>query len=198
MTLVNPYTTLEGLKAILDIDANDTTDDARLEKVINAVSRMIERFTGRRFYETSSEARYFTAEGPRIIEVDDLLSVTQIDIDDDASYTYSTTLDSDSYSLEPVNAPAHEVPYDHILILPNATDYFPKQLNGVKITGTWGYCDSTPETIEQACLIQCHRLWRRRDMPFGVSGPNQFGQVVVLSRLDPDVEELLSYYCKGV
>lgn len=197
MTLVNPYTSLEHLKAVLDIDPADTTDDARLENLINTVSRWIENFTGRYFYESSSESRFYTAEGPRYIEIDDCLSVTEIAVDDDASYGYSTTLDSGDYSLEPINSPALGKPYDHIIILANATDCFPRQFNGVKVTGTWGYSTATPDDVKQACLIQCHRLWKRRNLPFGVSGPNQFGQIQALSRLDPDVEELLSYYCRG-
>lgn len=198
MTLENPYTTLADLKMVVDIDLSDTEFDARLEKTINSVSRWIENFTGRRFYQTEATARVYTAEGPRIVEIDDCLGVDKIEVDNDASYTYSTTLDSADYSLEPVNAPADGKPYNHVIILASATDAFPKQINGVKVTGDWGYCTDTPADVGEACLIQCHRLWRRRDMPFGVSGPNYFGQVQALTKLDPDVEEMLSHYCRGV
>ena len=44
---------------------------------------------------------------------------------------------------------------------------------------------------EQAHLMQCARLWTRRNTPNGIGGFGEFGAVRV-TRLDPDVAELLS------
>ena len=49
MAITNGYSTLAELKAALTI--SDSTDDAALEAAINAVSRMIDDYTGRFFYK---------------------------------------------------------------------------------------------------------------------------------------------------
>ena len=53
-----------------------------------------------------------------------------------------------------------------------------------------------PSPIVEACRIQATRLYKRRDAPFGsFAGPTDVTEnVVEVSRLDPDVEQLLQTY----
>ena len=72
----------------------------------------------------------------------------------------------------------------------------------VKVTARWGYQDGTsgqaPEDIQRACLIQSIRLFKRKDAPFGVVGPNEFGQSTILVKFDPDVQMLLDPYRRSL
>ncbi len=48
-----------------------------------------------------------------------------------------------------------------------------------------------PNVVKTATLMQAQRLFKRRDAVFGVTGPNTFGQQVLINKLDPDLAELL-------
>lgn len=51
--------------------------------------------------------------------------------------------------------------------------------------------DPMTDTDELAVIMQCSRIWRRRDTPEGVIAFDELGAVRV-SRLDPDVAEMLT------
>jgi hypothetical protein len=45
-----------------------------------------------------------------------------------------------------------------------------------------------------ATQLQCGRIFNRRNTPFGIAGTLETGQMRLLSRLDPDVEQLVRPY----
>lgn len=197
MAITNGYCSLDQLKDRLGID--DFDDDTTAEQVITAVSRLIDTYTGRRFYATTDdETRYYTAEDPEVLFTDDIQSITDIYIDDEADRTYSTSLSTDDYDLLPYNAALDGKPYAWIEICDALADYtFPVgHKRGVKIIGKFGYCatDSHPDVVREACLIQSARIFKRKDTPFGVAGAPEFGTLTLPSELDPDVALML----KGV
>ncbi len=191
MTVTNGYCTLAELRARLQFQTADTADDAILESVIMGVSRWIDNYTGRRFY-AASDTRYYTAEFADEIAVDDLLSVTSLSTDDDGDRTYETTWAATDYDLEPSNAATDSQPYTRICTSPQGRYAFPTGRKGVKLVGSFGYASSTPAAIKEACLLQCERLYKRKDAPFGVIGSAEMGQMMVIAKLDPDVQLLLS------
>lgn len=58
------------------------------------------------------------------------------------------------------------------------------------VTGGYEVSDPLTDTEELAVIMQCSRLWRRRDTPEGVAA---FAEVAAirLARLDPDVATML-------
>ncbi len=56
----------------------------------------------------------------------------------------------------------------------------------------WSFTDQIPQSAQVAILIQAHRLSRRKDSPEGVAGFGPDGNAIRLTRLDPDVLELLT------
>jgi hypothetical protein len=62
----------------------------------------------------------------------------------------------------------------------------------VQVTAKWGYSVSVPPTIEQACLIQAARWYKRALSSFGdtLASP-EMGQMFYTKPLDPDVRTLL-------
>lgn len=191
MAITNGYATLSEIKARLAVPTADTGDDTVLEAVIEAASRAIDGFTGRQFYATSA-TRYFTAEAGDLLFVDDLLSVTTLKTltaNSAGTRTYGDTWATTDYDLEPFNV----TPYTRIRTNPGGRYAFPTEAKGVEIAGSWGYSSTAPDAINEACLIQAARLFKRKDAPFGVLGSENMG-FARLMEFDPDVRTLLEPY----
>ena len=62
----------------------------------------------------------------------------------------------------------------------------------VAATTVYTFDEDIPQSAQVAILIQAHRLARRKDSPEGVTGFGPDGGVIRLTRLDPDVAELLA------
>lgn len=199
MAIVNGYTTLATLKSRISI--SDETDDTELERIVTAVSRAIDDYCGRRFY-AAAETRYYTAQHSDRLMVDDLLSITTLSTDDDGDRNYENNWAETDYYLYPDNAALDGQPYWRIDVDGDNGDYtFPVGVRrGVKVVGSFGFCatGSHPAPVEEACLIQSSRLFRRKDAPFGVAGSGEFGQTMIIARLDPDVKMLLGPYRRVV
>jgi hypothetical protein len=197
MTITNGYCTLAEFKArFYPAGLTDTTDDTVIENVIEAVSRQIDNYAGRRFYVTGSdETRYFTAEESEYLSAGDVVSITTLSTDENDDRVYERTWAATDYDLTPYNAALDGLPYTRLEITPNGSYAFPTGAKSVKIVGKWGY-PATPDAINEACLIQAIRLFKRKDAPFGVMGSAEMGQLVVIPRLDPDVKMLLDPFRK--
>ena len=198
LTGTDVYCGLDELKTKLDI--TDEVDDTQLEQIIYAVSRQIDEETKRRFYTTAAvEARYYTPTDPITVHVDDLLSVTSLEVDSFGNRTYSETwVEDDDFELRPYNAEVDGKPYMWLQAIPSGYMAFPMSRRSVKITGFFGYCaiDDLPPQIREACLLQCERLFKRKDAPFGVAGTPETGMMRLQNKLDPDVQRLLAPFKK--
>jgi hypothetical protein len=194
MTITNGYCTTDDLRAQLSIE--DAVDDPRLEAVITAVSRLIDVETRRRFYTTDAdETRYFTASSSEWVLTGDIASVTSV-ATDDGSGDYATAWASTDFQLSPFNASVDGLPYTEIKVRRLGTQVFnPCVEAGVKVVGKFGVPSNCPwlEIVREACLIQCARLFKRKDSPFGIAGTGEFGQLSMLKpTLDPDVKAMLA------
>lgn len=178
-------------------DASPSEQDLQvMAQIIEGVSKQIESLTGRRFY-ASTETRYYTAEDGDDLEVDDLLSVTSLSCDEDGDRTYERTWAATDYDLLPENATLDGRPYTHIHITPRGNYAFPVGIRkGVKIVGSFGYGATIPAMVREACLLQCERLIKRKDAPFGIAGSIELGQMRLIPELDPDVKILLMPYMR--
>lgn len=196
MALVNAYTSVTALKTRLG-DIPDDVDDAALEQVINAASRMIDGMTGRTFYP-ATDTRYYAPLSYTTLPVPDLLSITTIKTDEDADGVYETTIAADAYDLTSAGEG-----FAVLRIRPASYSevYFPLTLRSVEITGTWGAAETTPPDIEEACLLIAQRLFVRKNAPYGLVGTaSEFGtRQMSIPETDPDVKRLLApYMASGV
>lgn len=198
MSITNGYATLADGRARLGItDAADTTDDSKIESMIEAISRAIDEELGRRFFTTANdETRYFTAEFTDILFPGDILSITTLATDDDGDRTYENTWASGDYDLEPYNAVLDSKPYTSICTTPNGNYAFSTVRKGVKIVGKFGYASSTPKPINEACLLAMEKLFKRKDAIFGVVGSAELGMLKQMMKDDPELNLLLSPYRK--
>lgn len=163
MSITNGYATLAEFKAYEEIKSIDATDDSIIEKIIEGVSREIDKLTGRRFYaDTSDETRYYTTDEVYFVKIDDLSAApTSVSVDYTEGQRVYTVLDTAHYDLEPVNALLDGLPYREIHINPIYSAYFPKSSRGIKVIGKFGF-PSAPKQIRQACLIASVAEYKQR------------------------------------
>ena len=194
MAISNGYCTLAEIKARLDIDTDDTTDDAMIEDMVEAVSRWIDETTGRRFYQ-ASETRYYCAEFWDLLEVDDLTAVSALVTDTDGDRSYETTWAATDYDLLPVNAALAGKPYTQIAVSPAGRYAFPAGMaKGVKVTGTFGYWATVPADVKEPCLLLCEYVFQRHDAILGVLGTGEFATALRTDGFAKDIVGFLRPY----
>ena len=188
------YATLAQFKEALQI--TDASQDTALQAVLDATDDLIDNFCDQAvgFGRTSSQTRYYTADNLYYCITDPIYSVSSIATDDDANDTYETTWSATDYILAPKNASLDSAPYTEINTSLAGQRSFPLSLNGVRVTGIFGW-PSVPSAVVQAALIQAGAVWSSRSAPYGVIGSNELGGIMRLSRaLHPEAQVLLERY----
>lgn len=197
------YCTIGELKARLWPTGTtpDTEEDTILQGVITSVSRWIDNYTGTSFYTTTSdETRYFTADDEETLFTPDIVSITTLATDSAGARTYGNTWTVNTdFSVQPYNYSLDSTPIRIIERTPMGNYSFPTEKKSIKIVGKFGYCTAAnqPAPVKQACLLQCTRIFKRKDAPFGMIA-NQLGTMSVISELDTDVKQMLDMYRRFV
>lgn len=202
MAVVNGYCTAANLRERFGLDTSD--NDALLINAINAASRMIDGHCHRRFYVDSTvSARTFYASDCDHVKVDDFSTTTGLivktDSADNGTFDQTWTIATD-FQVEPLNGVSDGIEgHAYTRIRRVGTRMFRAgRRPRVQVTAKWGWA-SVPDQVEDACMIQAARLFRRKDTPDGISsGFEGFGVVRVNTRMDPDVEMLLAPFRKPV
>lgn len=189
MAIVNGYCTLEEIKARLDITG--TEHDTVLEQMIEAASRQIDGWCGRAFTDSDSNRRLTADAHDLLILPEDLFEITAIAVDYDGDGVYERTWDITDVDLQPYPGP-------YQVLRPRNGYAFPTHCYAIQIIGLWGFGADVPPTIREACLLQVARLYKRKDAPFGVTGSAEHGQLQTISRIDPDVNELIKPYIRNL
>jgi len=197
----NLYLTVGEFQGRLDsVSATwSDTERAAQERILEAVSRHIDRHCGRHFYATATAtARYFTAVDGAWLAVDDLVSIDTSGLvtDEDGDRTYETTWAATDYDAWPYNAAAIYEPYTELRVTPQGTNSFPTLPKGVKITGSWGW-PAVPAEIAEACFLEAARTWQHAHSPSGVSASAELGSWIVEPMLHPKTLALLRGFVKN-
>jgi len=192
MAITNGYATLAQVKGALRI--TDSVDDSLLEMAIESASRLIDGYTYRYFYNAGTAVRNFAAEDSYLVNIDDLVSISELKTTDEIGSDY-TTWNATDYQLQPVNGKQDglNIPYTSILAVDDKLFNTLGSQALVRITGVWGW-SAVPIAITQATIIQSSRIYKRLDSPLGVAGFGDLGAIRVGRSLDPDVEQLVMPY----
>lgn len=196
----NGYCAVAEYKDWAGIKANDAVDDVMIDRAIGAVSRGIDNFTKTRFWKTAAgTSRVFDSCDGWQLDIDDAVAVTQVATDTDNDGVFETVWAATDFQLLPLNPAANPEPKPYTQIRAIGTLRFPRptsstsRLGLVQVTGTWGW-PAIPEPVYQAALMLVHRTIKRRGSPEGVAGFDEFGQIRISARDDPDaVRYLLPY-----
>ena len=200
--MAGQYIDKDDLKTYIGLSG--TAQDTNIDNAINAACRLIDQYTGRRFFQDSTaQIKYFRPVNEFYLEIPDLSTTTglvvELDTTDNGTYDTTLTLDTD-FILIPVNPEINYIadgitylkPYSELRILPTRSSerFDPLIQKNVKITGKWGW-SAIPQAVTQAALIQSLRFFKRKDAPFNVLGNEQTGQIEIFTKFDPDAKQLI-------
>ena len=194
MAITNGYCTLADIKASLRI--TDNVDDSLLETAVESASRLVDGFAGRNFYSNGSATRYFTPEDSIVCEIDDLISLTRLEVSADLDGVFDQIWAATDYQLEPLNGRADGLTGWPATRIRAVGDFvFGTNIGeaSVKVIGTWGW-SAAPVAIKQATILQGSRIFSRLNSPLGVLSAPDLGYIRVGTRLDPDVQQLVEPY----
>lgn len=205
MVVVNGYCTTDELSSYI-ASANNKSSVPRdfredtFADVVNAASRGIDATCRRVFYPHNGAAtsRVFAAASSTRVRIDDATTITAVETDPTCNGTFSQTWTAGDYETDPPNGvvdgqpgwPITRIRAVGSICFPRAEDRYL-----VRVTAEWGWA-AIPDQVHHACLLQANRLLKRIESPEGVAGFGEFGQIRI-SRVDPDIEMMLSSYIKG-
>jgi hypothetical protein len=200
------YVTAEELRDQLG-DAGSRLGSAQLDRAANAASRAVDRYCYRRFWrDVGLTTRLFRVDDPIVVWVDDISSRQGVVVktDDDLDGTFGTTWSADEYQLEPLNADGYNAsdtptPYAFWRISAVgrgglAARIFPysDRRAVLSVTARFGW-SAVPDDVAEATMLLATRLFRRKDVPFGIAAFGDSG-VVRIGRQDGDAAGLLEPY----
>lgn len=170
--------------------------DADITAAITAASRAIDNLCNRRFYPDAdaNQVRYYNPDKTRWLDIDDLVTFTSLQTDEDGTFTYPDSwVENTDFLLEPLNAAADSEPFTSIRVHPNGNFTFQPWLpRSVKLTAKFGW-SAAPDAIIEATTVLTGRLVKTaREAQFGVF---TFGdQAFQIARNDPTVSMLIGPY----
>jgi hypothetical protein len=168
-------------------DATDDSQDFRLDRLINAYSRAIYKYTRREWRPQSSSVRSFSYDGSGVLELanpdSDARAVTAVTLYTDLPTASQQILTAPSTSIEgdwrlgPIGGTPEgtylRIDFTSLLQRPFNVGGFPGYGNSqyfqqridykVNVTGTWGICATladVPEEVQLACLIAVADAYR--------------------------------------
>ena len=141
------YLSLDALKSAPALDIHGADQDARLLAVLEAASRLVDRYCNRHFFELSA-VRSFDGTGSSRLHLPDLIGVDPpgIRTDDDMDGVFETAWASAEYLLLPSNADPETAgnplsrPYTAVEVGPaTGKKRFPRGRETVEVAGRWGW-----------------------------------------------------------
>lgn len=208
------YCSMEELKSRLsmsDSDPDPANNDYEIQNVLQAVTDWITNYCGRHFYQIT-ETRTFRPDNRWNTVIDDVVSVSSVDLDYDGDGVYEVHwVQDEEYQLLRYMSHynKHNMgvarPYNQLQVITLGTQNpvggqwlpwlwpFTRQ-DRVSITGTWGWPD-IPPAVNQAALYIAAEMFSARNSPFGVAAIADLGIIKV--QASPWVVELLRPYKNG-
>jgi hypothetical protein len=198
MAVTAGYCTVAQLREHFGDEGNNLTA-ALLERAINATSRAIDTYTGRRFWQDAAvQSKVYRCDDGYEAEVDDISTTTGLIVASDTTGdgSYATTWASSDYQLETLNADTESAAHAWWRIVAVGNNLFPihARRTTLRVTAKFGWSE-IPPAVEEACILRAANLFKRKEATFGVAGFGEFG-VVRIGRNDPDVVALLGDFIK--
>lgn len=163
--MANDYATLTELKAWVGV--TDAAQDANLTFALEAASRQVDEFCGRRFYlDGATTARTYTARTRSLLVVDDIgVAAPTVATSQAYSGTYNTVWTENQFSgygfrVEPQSAIVAGRPITMLISLFND---WPTHTAAVEVTADWGW-PAVPPIVVQATLETAAQLWKASGM----------------------------------
>ena len=153
MAIANGYATLAQIKSALRIPSADATDDALLEMAVESASRLIDAYCSRNFIYggTAATTRYFQADDPYVVQIDDARSITQVQTSSSEDGIYDVTWDLTAHTgdiqPEPLNDYVGGLTWPYTRLRAIGDYVFPvDRETTVKVTAVYGW-PTVPVTV---------------------------------------------------
>lgn len=215
---MSDYATIAEMKA--EINLTSVTDDAILQRILDAAERTINQFTGRPngfLADDDASAKYYNGRGRSFLMIDDCVVITEVAVKDSASDTTYTAWNSPTTSLagdgdwipctgDPDDPEYNQFPFTLLIVDPNGDEA--TFINGaigvrggrarapgaptVRVTANWGYSATVPADIKTANIMQAARWYKRLQSAMADTlASTDFGTLMFRQRLDPDIAMIL-------
>ena len=178
--------TLDLVKQHLEIPSTITSQDARLNLLIDVVSTHVEEFCDRVFAQaTYTETQDGTSQAELLLEHYPVTSITSLHIDSLREFDAGSLVDVDEYT----------VIDDNTLRLHDG--HFPRGSQNVQVVYTAGYA-TIPSAVQYATLMIIEQLFRaNEDRRVGRSSVSKNGETVNFIHGWPEeAKKLLATYRK--
>jgi len=139
---MNVYATLDELRRMLGLTAEQTADDDLLLALLESASRLVDGYTGRRFYPLHAARAYPVTHPARLLLDDDLLTLHALTNGD------GSAIASDLIHLHPAGCAVKSS-----LVLDRARAAFTHRgdpLDALTVEATWGYHPAWPDAWDRA------------------------------------------------
>lgn len=200
MAVTNVYCDVAALREQLGDATAQRLPVAILERAINAASREVDKWCGRRFWKDSVvSARTYRARDPYELWTHDIADLTGLVVKTGRSgANWATTWAAADVEAEAV--PGYEgdaaQAWARLSGADGGAQVFPTEsrTHNVQVTAKWGW-SGVPVDVEQATVIRAAAIFNRKDSVHGVAGFGDFGPVRI-TRRDVDVVALLSGFIR--
>lgn len=193
MAIANGYATLNQVKAAARMGTAVSDDDALLEMSIESASRIIDGYTGRRFYTNGTETRHYATQSMYELQVDDIAG-TAITLKTSSSVdgVYDITWAASDFTPEPTNSISAGLasPFTRLRAVGDYA-FTVAHEESAEVTAVFGFGTAVPTQVAHACILMALRQFKRYGSPEGVLSYGDFA-VRVGNRMDPDVAMILA------
>ena len=193
MAIVNGYCSLNQVKAAARMGTAVSDDDALLEMSIETASRIIDGYTGRRFFTNGTEVRNYATQNMHELSVDDIAG-TAITLKTSSAVdsTFDLTWAASDFQPEPINRQQSGLEFP-VTRLRAVGDYAftVSHEETAEVTAVFGFGTAVPTQVAHACILMALRQYKRYGSPEGVLSYGDFA-VRVGNRMDPDVGMILA------
>lgn len=187
MTLnANALTTLAAAKDFLEIPTADTSQDAKVERFINAASSAIENYCSRKFKsQTFTEYHDGRQSNSILLQQYPATKPTVVAIDGTWAFDSTSELNSNDY----------DVLENGWLTLRSSV--FPRGNRNIKVTYVAGY-STIPSDVSEACLMLVEYFYmHRNDRRSGVKSKSKNGEnISYMETIPANITMLLSPYIR--
>jgi hypothetical protein len=193
VTIANGYATLLQVKAAARMGTAVSDVDDLLEMSIETASRIVDGYTGRRFFTNGTETRTYATQDIYALDVDDIAG-TAITLKTSSSIdgTFDLTWAASDFQTEPINRQQSGLAFP-VTRLRAVGDYAftVSSEESAEVTAVFGFGTAVPTQVAHATILMALRQFKRYGSPEGVLGVGDF-VVRVGNRMDPDVAMILA------
>ena len=183
------YVSLSEVKAASDI--KDTRFDARISDLIDAASATLDQVCNRPegfVAQGVASAKLFAGSGRDYQMIGECVEVTLVEIK--RGGTWETLSDWAAFAGDSKFPVYDSLPYTGVLA--DAASFDASRLPNVRVTARWGYADSVPPQVREACMIWVSRWLKRGQSSYADTLTSDMGGTLEFRRqVDPDVMAIL-------